>query len=82
MNMQANFENSGRGLQIAGNSADRMRLRSRVGVAFFNGVVCEIIHNVGILRSIFSKLVSGGKCERVNPIDSCDVRTSPGYVAF
>ena len=82
MNMQANFENPGRGIRIADNSADCRRLWSRVGVAFFNGGICEIIHNVNILRSIFFKLAIGEKFELVYPIDSCDVRTSPGYVAF
>ena len=82
MKMQANVENSGRGRQMATMSANRRRLRSRVDAAFFNGVVCEIIHNVNILRSIFFKLAIGEKFELVYPIDSCDVRTSPGYVAF
>ena len=82
MNMQAICENSGRGFQIAGPAADRGRLRLQGTAAYFNGPACEIIHNAGVLQSLFIKLLNGGKCERVNPIDRCDVRTSPGYVAF
>lgn len=68
MNTRGICEKSSRGTQIADIGAYPAELRSRVKAAFFNGLVCEIIHRSGRHWPSFFMLLICEKFHKVRPM--------------